>query len=446
MVRLLSWLAPVLAVALAACQPPAAAGLTFVTMKPDQAEVWDEAFAGFRAAHPDIPLRVEIAPRSSTQFHDLLSQKLKNADPSVDVMLIDVTWPPGFASAGWIRPLDAEFPPEARTAFLDGPIAANSFGGRIYGVPSRVDAGMLYYRRDLLERHGFAPPRTWPELVAQAHAILDGERARTPGLEGYSTQFKQYEGLVCNMLELVGANGGSLVAPSAAGLRAAVDRPAAIEAVRFAREDLLGGLAPRGSLAYEESESLSLFVQGLAVFHRNWPYAWDVANDPRESRVAGQVGVTALPSFPGHESVSTLGGYQYAISAHSTRPRDAWTFIAYMTSPEMQRHFAVKGRLAPALRALYDDPAVLAANPQFADQRAAFFSARPRPSTPLYPAVSNALQRYFSRALSGTGSIDDLARTAASDVDAVLSLVPPDAPMRLTAVLPPRAPLHVERR
>jgi multiple sugar transport system substrate-binding protein len=419
---------------LAACAPPPAAdGITFVTMKPDQKEVWDEAFAQFRRAHPAIPLRLQIAPRSSTQYHDLLSQKLKNRDRSVDVMLIDVTWPPGFASAGWIRPLDDVFPVDARAAFLEGPIAANTFAGRIYGVPSRVDAGMLYYRRDLLERHGFAPPTTWPELVRQAHAILGAERPAQPALAGYSTQLKQYEGLVCNLLELIGSNGGALVAAAPGGPRAAVDSPAAVEAVRFARDEIVGALAPRGTLAYEESESLSLFVQGLAVFHRNWPYAWDVANNPTSSRVAGRVGVTALPAFAGHPSVSTLGGYQYAISAHSLKAREAWTFVAFMTSREMQKYFAVRGRLAPALTALYDDPDVLAANPQFVDQRASFVSARPRPSTPLYPMVSNVLQRYFSRALAGAEPIGPLASSAAAEVNAVLALVPSDLAQRLRA-------------
>jgi multiple sugar transport system substrate-binding protein len=97
----------------------------------------------------------------------------------------------------------------------------------------------------------------------------------------------------------------------------------------------------------------------------------------------------------------------------------------------MQEHFAVRGRLAPALAALYDDPDVIAANPQFADQRPAFMSARPRPSTPLYPMVSNVLQRYFSRALSGTDPVDELARAAAADLNAVLALVPADLPERL---------------
>jgi multiple sugar transport system substrate-binding protein len=405
-------------------------------MKPDQRETWEEAYDRFRHAHPDVPLHVEISPRSSTQYHDLLAQKLKNRDASMDVFMMDVTWPPEFASAGWARPLDDRFFPADRADFLDGPIAANTFAGRIYGVPSRIDAGMLYYRRDLLETYGFEPPRTWPELVDQATAILTGEAERQPTLAGFSTQFKQYEGLVCNMLEFIESNGGALVQ----SVRAAIAEPPALEAVDFVRQHIFSSLAPRGTLAYEESESLALFTQGEAIFHRNWPYAWDVANNPDLSRVAGRVGVTALPSFPGHGSVSTLGGYQYAISAHSRRPDDAWRFIAFMTSPEMQKFFAVRARLAPARRSLYDDPDVLDANPQFVDQRPAFFSARPRPSTPLYPMVSNLLQRYFSQALTAdAAALSGLARAAADDVDAVLARVPPDLEERLAAREPDAA-------
>lgn len=414
-----------LLLAAAGChQPPPGDGITFLTMKPDQKDAWDDAFALFRRAHPDIPLRVEISPRSSTQYHDLLSQRLRNGDASLDVMLIDVTWPPGFASAGWIQPLDDRFSPEARAAFLDGPIAANTIGGHIYGVPSRVDAGLLYYRRDLLARYGFGPPRTWEELNRQARVVLDAERRFQPALAGYSAQFKQYEGLVCNMFELIASNGGALVETEGGEPRAAIADQPALEAVRFVRREIAEGLAPRGTLAYEETESLSLFVQGFAVFHRNWPYAWDVANDPAQSRVAGKVGVTALPGFAGHRVISALGGYQYAISRRSTRTREAWTFVAFMTSPALQKHFAIRGRLAPALKALYEDPEVLASNPQFGEARQSFFSARPRPSTPLYPMVSNILQRYFSRAIAATDHVEPLAESAAADVDSVLALVP----------------------
>ena len=393
----------------------------FVTWKPNQPAVWDEVVAAFERAHPRIRIERQVGPHSSTALHDLLSQKLRNRDPSVDVFFMDVIWPAEFGAAGWAAPLDARFSETERALFLPGTIRANTWRGGIYGVPAFVDAGMLYYRTDLLERYGLSVPETWSELVAQARTIVSGERDARPELVGYTGQFKQYEGIVCNLLEFVASNGGSLV--DLAASRGTLDEAPALEAVRFVRERLIGGVAPRSVLTYQEPESLAVFVQGHAVFHRNWPYAWEVANNPERSRIVGRVGIAPLPHFEGGEPVSALGGWQYGISPFSRHPEEAWAFVRFMTSPETQRHLAIRASLAPTRTALYADPEVLARNPQFADQARAFRRAVPRPVTPVYPAVSEVLQRFFSAAVGRPGvDLERLAREASREIDRLLAM------------------------
>ena len=160
------------------------------------------------------------------------------------------------------------------------------------------------------------------------------------------------------------------------------------------------------------------------MFHRNWPYAWGIVNDPRYSKIIGKVGVTTLPHFPNGKSVATLGGWLYGISAYSQYPDEAWTFIQFMTSPEMQAYFARHASLAPSRIVLYSDPAILAVNPQFRVLLSVFQTARSRPQTPLYPIISNILQRYFSRVLA-LPNIDMLqeARMADRQINRYLRLV-----------------------
>jgi multiple sugar transport system substrate-binding protein len=405
----------------------APAGDTVVRLlmwKPDAPPVWQEAFRRAEARLARVRIVVDLAPHSATDFHALLTQKLKNRDPSLDLFVMDVIWPSEFAAAGWVLPIDARFPPEERAKFLPGVIAANTYRGRIYGIPSFVDAGLLYYRQDLLEKHGFAPPTTWPELVRQA-TIITGREG--PGLYGYSGQFKQYEGLVCDMLELVASNGGRLISED--GRRATLSDPRTLEAVRFARDRILGRLTPPGVLAYEELESLAVFADGRAVFHRNWPYAWRSLGDPARSRVVGKVGAAPLPAFPGGRSVSALGGWQFALPAFSRKTEAAWAVARFLTGPEMQRFFAVRESRAPTRTALYDDPEVLRANPEFRHQRQAFWNARPRPRTPVYALVSNRLQAFFSRAIADPRSdLEGLARAYDRLIDLDLALVEGGAP------------------
>jgi multiple sugar transport system substrate-binding protein len=398
--------------------------LTFVTWKPNQPEVWDEILAAFSRENPDIDLRREVGPHSSTAFHDLLTQKLKNKSTDADVFLMDVIWPPEFAAAGWAMKLDDRLGEGERERYLKGPLLADTYQGSLYGLPLFVDGGMLYYRKDLLEKYGFEPPATWQELVEQARTIVRGEAGEDEGaLYGYSGQFKQYEGLVCNMMEFIMSNRGTLFHRDTR--KSGIDEPPALEAVRFVRKEIIGGVAPRGVLTYQEPESLDLFIQGKAVFHRNWPYAWEIANNPERSLVAGKVGITELPHFPGGKSFSTLGGWQVGISSYTEHPEAAWRFARYLSSPRVQRLLAVRAGLAPTRKALYDDPDVLGANPQFERMKGVFLAAYPRPRTPLYPAVSHVMQRYFSRAVSDPGvDIAKEAERAAAEINDIVSLSP----------------------
>jgi multiple sugar transport system substrate-binding protein len=405
----------------AADQPSTPVTLRFVSWKADHPRAWDEAFARFSTTHPHIAIVRELAPHSSTAYHDLLTQKLRNRDSTVDLFFMDIVWVPEFASAGWALSLGDLFPPEAQTEFLPPALETGRYDGRIYGVPSRIDSGMLFYRQDLLGRYGFAPPRTWPELIRQAEVIVQGERASHPALRGYSGQFKQYEGLVCSMMEFIAGSGGRLIT---ADLQASLlSSPAALTAVEFVRTQIVGRIASRAVLMYQEPESVVPFIQGNAVFHRNWPYTWEVANDPRRSRIAGQVGVVPLPGMGGRPPAPAVGGWLYAISPFSRHREEAWEFIRFISSEPLQRHFALAAGIAPSRAAVLQDEQVLKANPHFRAQLAMFERATARPRTPLYPAVSNILQRYFSKALAYR-DVDLPAEAAKADaqIDRLLEL------------------------
>jgi len=362
--------------------------------RPDDVSAWDEAIARFERTHPGIRVERQVGPNNSTQLHDLLSQKLRNRDPSLDLFLMDVVWTAEFGAAGWALPVDGRIDPDG---FFPGCLESVRYGGRIYGVPLFADAGVLYYRKDLVEK----PPATWGELcdIAQAKAAGD--------LYGYSAQLKQYEGLICNVLELVGSNGGDLMRP---------DEPPTVEAVRFLRDRIVGHTAPKGVLTYEEQESLDLFASGGAVFLRSWPYAWRVCES--SPAVKGKVAIAPLPAFPGHRSVSALGGWNLGISAYSRHPVEAWWLAAFLASDEIQALFAERTGKPMSRRSVYEDAAVLAAFPHFRDLMPVVERAIPRPMSPVYPEISHVLQRFVHRAISEPGAdVAALLREARTAID-----------------------------
>jgi multiple sugar transport system substrate-binding protein len=394
--------------------------LHFVTWKPEAAQVWDQAIVDFERANPGVKVVREIAPQSSTQIHDLLAQKFKNRDPRLDVFFMDAVWPAEFASAGWALPLDRYFAAVEQEKFLPATVSANRYRGGIFGVPVFIDTGLLYYRKDLLEKYAIAPPQTWNQMVQAAKTILGREQDRQ--LVGFSGQFKQYEGLVCNMMEYILSNGGALWDEKR--MTSTLDQPAALEAVRFVRDHIVGEISGRGMLAYEEPESLALFTQGRAIFHRNWPYAWAIANDPASSKVAGRVGMSPLPGFAVGTGAAALGGWQLGISRYSRNPDLAWRFVAFMTGPDVQKRIALATGRAPTRTALYDDNEIAAKIPQLKSLLASFNRAVPRPTTPVYVPLSNIMQRYFSSVLALPDTdIKEQAALATRDMNRLLDFV-----------------------
>ena len=373
-----------LALGIAGWMPADAETVTLAQFKPRDPASEAQLLATF-TARTGVRVRQRTLPNASDVQHQQFVTWLAARDSGVDVYQIDQIWTAEFAAAGWIRPAGAELTAGERAAFLRAPLASAAWGGRLWALPRFTESGLLYYRRDVLP----APPRSWPELVRVATAL------GTTGRSGYVFQGKQYEGLVVNFLEILWAMGGRLLGEDGG---VAVDSPAGVRAIEILAALLRHpGAASPGVLTYAEHDSLQEFLEGRALMHRNWSFAWSLV-EREGSRVRGRVGVAPLPG------PASLGGWHLAVSAYSRHPAAAWALARFLTSAEAQRVKAlVEGRL-PTVGALYDDREVLRANPHFAALRDALALARPRPPTPFYARLSGILQVQISRALVGAVS------------------------------------------
>jgi multiple sugar transport system substrate-binding protein len=90
-------------------------------------------------------------PTDTGQFFDQLRTEFQAGASEIDVIGGDVIWPAQFAANGWILDVSDRFPKSEQQKFLQGPVESLIYEDAIYGVPWFTDAGMLYYRKDLLE-------------------------------------------------------------------------------------------------------------------------------------------------------------------------------------------------------------------------------------------------------------------------------------------------------
>ncbi len=284
---------------------------------------------------------------------------------------------------------------------------------RVYAIPWFIDAGVLYYRKDLLAKYGnVPPPRTWGKLVRIAADVPKHE----PGLYGFIWQGKQYEGLVCNVLEYLWSNGGAVLEDG----KVVIDSPENREALKV-MVDLVRTyrVTPDLVTTLTEEPSREIFGRGKAVFMRNWPYAWRLLEQDG-SPVKGKVGMTVLPHFPRHPSAATLGGWQLAVNKNSKHPEAAEQFVAFMTSAKAQKHLGLTVGFQPTRKALYEDAELLAAQPALAELYKIFQRARPRPVSPYYVLLSQAMQSEFSAALAGVKTPEQALSALQSQMEQIL--------------------------
>ena len=337
-------------------------------------------------------------PQSTTDLLGLYRQMFAAKSGDVDIINVDVVWP------GMIKDHLLDLKPYtngAEKTHFPAIVANNTVDGKLIAMPWFTDAGLLYYRKDLLEKYGEKPPATWDDLAASAKKIQEGERkAGNADMQGFVFQAKAYEGLSCDAVEWIASYGGGNVVDATG--KVTVNNPAAAKALKTAAS-WIGTIAPKGVLNYGEEDARGVFQNGNAVFMRNWPYAWSLGN-AKDSKIADKIGVSALPKGDGGKGAATLGGWQLAVSKYSKNTKEAADLVMYMTSREIQKERAIKGSYNPTIPELYKDADVLAATPFFGTLYDVFTNAVPRPSTATglkYNEVSSAFWNATHDVLSG---------------------------------------------
>jgi trehalose/maltose transport system substrate-binding protein len=355
-------------------------------------------------------VKVVPAPERSNERYFAYLDLLGRHDPSVDVLQIDVIWPS--ALAGELVDLSKQIKSEVLHEHLPAIVANNTVDGRLVAMPWFTDAGMLYYRKDLLDKYAVPVPETWSELADSALLVQTAERAAgNPEFWGLVFQGQAYEGLTCNALEWINAYGGGTIVDREGQIT--VNNPAAALALGEAAA-WVGTIAPARVTQFIEEDARITFERGNAVFMRNWPYAWSLLQ-AADSPLKGKVGVAPLPKggVNGRHS-ATLGGWQLAVSKYSKNQAAAIDLVRYLTSPAEQKRRAIEGSFAPTIASLYQDPEVLAANPFFADFAKVLGDAVARPSAATgaqYAKVSTLFWEAAHATLNGYGTAgDNLAR------------------------------------
>ena len=377
-------------------------------------ELTKAAAARYMAANPNVTVEVFDTPDAVQDRLGVYLQYFETKSSEADLYQIDVIWP-GDLAEHLVDFYQFEGAKEQAAENFPAIIENNTVDGKLVGMPWFTDAGLLYYRTDLLEKYGYdAPPKTWAELEDMAMKIQDGERAAgNEDFWGFVWQGNAYEGLTCDALEWIDSNdGGTIISPEKV---ITINNDNAVAAVDRAAT-WVGTICPDGVTGFQEEDARNMWQAGNSAFMRNWPYCYSLGNAD-DSVIKGKFDVAPLPA--GAESghgAATLGGWQLAVSKYSNYPEEAIKLALFMTSAGEQKTRAIEGSFNPTVMFLYDDAEVCDASPFMCKLYDVFTSAVARPSTataPKYNEVSTAFFQAVHSVLTG----DNDGQTALEELE-----------------------------
>ena len=383
-----------------------------VLIQAAEANQWQPLVKEFNEQSENIKLEIVRGPSDTNLIEDLYTSSFLLGDSPYDLAYMDIVWVPKFAAAGWLEDLsDRVNFEELKTTYLQADLDGGTYKGGLYRMPLRSDGGMLYYRTDLLNEGGFAPPATFQELIDISKQLQE----RGLSEWGYVWQGKQYEGLSAMFVEVLKGFGGFWIDPETNEV--GLDKPEAINAVNFLRTTIEDKISPPGVTTYAEEETRRLFQNGNSVFLRNWPYVVALASD---SKIAGKFDIKPMVSVPGIQSGSCLGGWGLGIVKSSKHQDEAWQVIEYFNQKQVQRDLISITGFVPARRSLFNNQKLVREYNYLPDLLKVIENAVLRPPIAQYAQASDILQRYLSAAITKSKTPESAMKAAAKETRALL--------------------------
>ncbi len=374
-----------------------------------EGEVAQQLLAEFVRENPDIRVHVEQLPWSAAH-EKLLTAFAGDATP--DIAQMGNTWLPEFVALGALEPLGElmrDSPEVDASDYFPGIWDTNLIQQKLFGVPWYVDTRLLFYRRDLLAKAGFAePPTTWDEWTTMLVAIK-----QMVGAANYAIllPLNEYDPLVALALQQ--------------------DEPILREDGRFGNFRSEGfrrtwqfylsmyeqKLAPPAS-SNEIANVWNEFARGYFSFYISGP--WQIGEFRRRLPPAMQSAWATAP-LPGPRGpgASIAGGSSLALFRRSRHKKSAWKLVQYLSRPVVQQRFyALTGNLPPR-RAAWKENA-LAADVAAMAFRSQLERARAVPKVPEWERVATELRLMVERVVHGDITADSALPALDLRVDRIL--------------------------
>jgi multiple sugar transport system substrate-binding protein len=366
----------------------------------------------FNKSHTDIQVKYVELPQVPNEQLTRYTTWFNSKSKTPDLLMTDVIWPKMFASAGWIAPIDEYVDANYLKQFYPAAVDVAKIDGKQYGIQGWIDVGMVYYRKDLLEKYNQKIPKTWDEMEQVAQEILKKEN--DPNLVGYVFQGAKIEGATINWLEFLWSNGGDVFDANG---KIKVDTPKAIEAMKKMHGLVhTSKVSPVSVATSNPNDNQIVFGNGNAIFMRNWPNTF---TSLKETKVSGKYDVMPIPQFDGGKSQPSTGGWVYAINSSSEHKKEAAEVMKFFLSDAEQKSMVLQTSKIATNRKALADPEVASKQPITTKAQGLLESAKSRPALRAYEQFSRAMQTEINLVLNGQKDPEQAMKDAQKEIDKI---------------------------
>ena len=266
-------------------------------------------------------------------LRERLTAEMIGASSDFDVITAMDVWIPPLVDK-YLAPLDKDI--AARkidlTRHPEAFLTAAKFPTGVYGLPNRCHIQLLWYRKDLFDKAGLQPPKTWDEMVESGKKVQE----QNPGIAGVTIPYAKADGqnLMVWYNFLWGAGGDIFddklqpIFNSEAGYKAAAD---------FTDIILKHKITPPGAASFNEADSSTAFFQGKAAMVPVWWHVYNRFRLPDAMIKPEQGGFVPLPSYPGKGPTTYTNQWIYGLNKASKARDASIAFLDFITASEVEK-------------------------------------------------------------------------------------------------------------
>lgn len=356
-------------------------------------KVIDEFNKKYQGKIEVIPVHLPFEKFTTNERKELLTRYLRSKSDRIDVFSVDQIWVPRFAK--WGTPFGSIPNSISADSLLPAALKSCYYNDQLVAAPLYIDVGLLYYRRDLLKKLDNSEKfesevrnsLSWDDFI-RLH-----KKYRNLNDLFYIFQADDYEGLVCNFLEMLAGQNKQLYENGVLQLNS----PEAKNALKLLVDMVhTYNMSPKAVSEFRDRTSDLYYIENNGLFLRGWPsFLRDVKVDFGNSDKIANLGIAPLPHFKGFRPVSVMGGWNLMISKYSSKKEESMEFIKFLLSKTTQQRLYQEGHYLPVNNNIYSDSIYLKDQSDLKFFYGLINSGVYRPALENYTKISDVISYYL---------------------------------------------------